>query len=80
MPTKPREFGVGILEARYSKDGINGPYGTAITQDGVIVADFITAGILQGIKIRAVDNNFIVEMYDGKIRFIKKMEQMKQKC
>ena len=56
----------------YSKDGINGPYGTAITQDGAIVADFITAGILQGIKIRAVDNNFIVEMYDGKIRFIKK--------
>ena len=45
----------------YSKDGINGPYGTAITQDGAIVADFITAGILQGIKIRAVDNNFIVD-------------------
>lgn len=30
----------------YSSTGYNGPYGTAMTQDGAIVADFITAGIL----------------------------------
>ena len=30
----------------YSKTGYNGPYGLAITQDGAIVADFITAGTL----------------------------------
>ncbi|WP_181004120.1 phage tail spike protein, partial [Bacillus thuringiensis] len=32
----------------YSSTGVNGPYGTAITNDGRIVADFITAGILSG--------------------------------
>lgn len=56
----------------YSKNGVNGPYGTAITQDGAIVADFITAGTLQGIKIRAVDNEFIIQLYNGKLKFLKK--------
>ncbi|EOO36951.1 phage minor structural protein [Bacillus cereus VD133] len=32
----------------YSFTGVNGPYGTAITSDGRIVADFITAGTLSG--------------------------------
>lgn len=30
----------------YSTNGYNGPYTTAITQDGSIVADFITSGVL----------------------------------
>lgn len=30
----------------YSSDGYDGPYETAITQDGAIVADFITAGTM----------------------------------
>lgn len=30
----------------YSKNGYNGPYTTAITQDGAIVADFMTTGTL----------------------------------
>nr|DAM46739.1 MAG TPA: tail protein [Caudoviricetes sp.] len=30
----------------YSKNGYNGPYATAITQDGKIVADFITVGTM----------------------------------
>lgn len=30
----------------YSENGYNGPYTTAITQDGAIVADFITAGTM----------------------------------
>lgn len=37
----------------HSKNGYNGPYETAITQDGRIVADFITAGILIGNIIKA---------------------------
>lgn len=35
----------------YSRDGINGPYKTAITMDGAIVAEFISAGILNGMVI-----------------------------
>lgn len=35
----------------YSSTGINGPYGIAITNDGQIVADFITAGTLNVSKI-----------------------------
>ena len=33
--------------------GYNGPYTTAITQDGAIVADFITTGILNAQRIKA---------------------------
>ncbi len=36
----------------YSSRGINGPYETAITNDGRIVADFITAGTLTGNLVR----------------------------
>lgn len=37
----------------YSKNGYNGPYTTAITQGGAIVADFITAGVLNAAIITA---------------------------
>ena len=37
----------------HSKNGYNGPFGTAVTQDGAIVADFITAGTLRAIEIAA---------------------------
>ena len=37
----------------YSSTGINGPYTTAITQDGQIVADFIKAGTLSGDVVKA---------------------------
>lgn len=37
----------------FSKNGYNGPYGTAITQKGEIVADFITAGTMTANIIRA---------------------------
>ena len=36
----------------FSSTGYNGTYGTAITNDGRIVADFITAGILNGNVLR----------------------------
>ncbi len=35
----------------YSKNGYNGTYGIAMTMDGAIVADFITAGTLNAINI-----------------------------
>lgn len=37
----------------YSSDGYDGPYGTAITMDGQIVADYITTGTLTANLIRA---------------------------
>ena len=37
----------------YSSSGYNGPYGLAITQDGAIVADFITTGVLTANLIKA---------------------------
>lgn len=36
----------------YSSTGINGPYGTAITMDGSIVANFITSGSMTADRIR----------------------------
>ena len=38
----------------YSSSGINGPYSTAITQDGSIVADFITAGVMSVDRIQGL--------------------------
>lgn len=37
----------------FSSNGYGGPYGTAITSDGQIVADYITAGTLNGDLIQA---------------------------
>lgn len=63
----------------YSSNGVNGPYGLAMTQDGAIVADFITAGILSGILVQGValktldDENFQVVMEGGKVTFEKQV-------
>lgn len=46
----------------YSSTGINGPYELAMTRDGSIVADFITAGILSGILVQG---NVIKSIGDG---------------
>ncbi len=62
----------------YSSTGINGQYGLAMTRDGHIVADFIKAGTLEGIKIRSVNDKFIVEMYNGKVRFIRNLGNGKE--
>lgn len=35
----------------YSSNGYDGPYETAITMDGAIIADFVSAGTLQGVKV-----------------------------
>lgn len=39
----------------YSGNGYNGPYGTAITADGKIVADYIAAGTLNAAMIRVIN-------------------------
>ena len=49
----------------FSKTGYNGPYSTAITQDGAIVADFITAGTFNGNLIKTGR----IESHDGKVYF-----------
>lgn len=46
----------------FSANGYNGPYTTAITQDGSIVADFITTGVLQ-----SVDGSFKMNLATGEI-------------
>lgn len=63
----------------YSNNGVNGPYGLAMTQDGAIVADFITAGILSGILVQGValktldDVDFQVVIEGGQIDFEKQV-------
>lgn len=44
----------------YSKNGINGPYELAMTQDGRIVADFITAGQMDVARIKGLNTLAIV--------------------
>lgn len=62
----------------YSNNGVNGPFETAITQDGSIVANFITAGILTGILVQGValktldDKDFQVVVEGGKVAFERK--------
>lgn len=56
----------------YSSKGYNGPYTTAITQDGAIVADFITAGSLTANIIKAgalssAAGNFVIDLDGGAI-------------
>lgn len=57
----------------FSRNGINGPYETAITQNGEIVADFITTGqlsaeLIKGGTLRLGSNlnqNGLLEVYDA---------------
>lgn len=44
---------------------------TAWSMNGVFNADFIKAGTLEGVKLRSIDDNFIVEIHSGKIKFIR---------
>lgn len=49
----------------YSKNGYNGPYALAMTQDGQIVADFITAGTMNANMVRAG----VLQSNDGDVSF-----------
>nr|WP_207186877.1 phage tail spike protein [Lactococcus lactis] len=54
------------------QDVHNGKSNTAWTLDGTFNANFINAGVLQGVKIRSINDDFIIELDQGKIRFIKR--------
>lgn len=54
------------------QDVHSGKSNTAWTLDGTFNANFINAGVLQGVKIRSVNNDFIIELDNGRIRFIKR--------
>lgn len=60
------------------QDVHNGAGKTAWTMDGVFNADFIKAGTLEGVKLRSVNNKFIVEISDGKVRFLKNLGNGKE--
>lgn len=53
----------------YSSNGYNGPFKTAITQNGAIVADFITAGEINGalIKANTVSSSAISQSFKNEI-------------
>jgi phage minor structural protein len=58
----------------YSGTGYNGPYGTAITSDGKINADFIITGklnaaIISGGVISAADGSFSLNLNSGHLSF-----------
>lgn len=53
----------------FSSTGYNGEYSTAITMDGSIVADFITAGVLNGALLQAdsVESTAISQHYKSEV-------------
>jgi phage minor structural protein len=63
----------------YSDNGVNGPFGIAMTSKGEIVADFIKAGILSGILVQGValktldDKDFQLVAEGGQLSFEKKV-------
>lgn len=67
------KFGLGGLG--FSSEGIDGPYGIAITQDGKIVADYITAGHLNTNVIEGY-NQLVsqVQSLTDLMNFIKEVE------
>lgn len=53
----------------YSSTGVNGPYGLAMTQDGAIVADFITSGVMNAARITAgILSAILIQSLDGKVK------------
>lgn len=60
--------GIGFIDGNFNLDNFK----TAWTIDGIFNADFIKAGTLQGIKIRSISNDFVVQINDGKIKFLKR--------
>ena len=60
----------------YSNTGYNGEYGTAMTMDGSIVADYITTGQLSADRVRtgtieSVNKETVINLNNGEIKFTK---------
>ena len=61
------------LDGTFVADFIRtGTFNADLIKTGTINADLIKAGVLSGIKIRSVNNDFIIELDNGRIRFIKR--------
>lgn len=66
----------------YSRNGYNGPFELAITNDGAIVADFITAGTLRGelleagsVRATAISSGYKAEVTDEITNATNEVEQ-----
>lgn len=69
----------GPFNTAWTLDGVfvadfirTGTFNADLIKTGTINADLIKAGVLSGIKIRSVNNDFIIELDNGRIRFIKR--------
>jgi hypothetical protein len=49
----------------FSESGYNGPYGTAMTIDGHIVADYVDTGILTSVQIKSSDDTISIDLANG---------------
>lgn len=63
--------GLGFLKGDFWK----AEYNNAWTIDGILNADFIKAGTLNGIRIQAEDEDFLIDIFNGKIRFVNSKEK-----
>ena len=66
----------------FSRNGYNGPYELAITNDGAIVADFITTGTLRGelleadsVRATAISSGYKAEVTDEITNATNEVEQ-----
>lgn len=65
MNTAQRVWRWNVNGFAFSRNGVNGPYTTAITMDGKIVADFILAGTLSATLVRGG----VLQSQNGMLRF-----------
>lgn len=61
IETATRVWRWNLAGLGYSNSGVGGPFGLAMTMDGQIVANFITAGTLRGVKIENGSGTFAVD-------------------
>lgn len=57
--------GLGFSQGK----GWKGPFKNGWSIDGILNADFIKAGILNGVRIQAEDEKFLIDMFKGLISF-----------
>jgi hypothetical protein len=53
----------------FSTTGWRGPFTNAWTIDGILNADFIRAGVLDGIEVHSRNENYDIELLNGEIKF-----------
>lgn len=58
--------GIGFIDGDFNLDNFK----TAWTIDGVFNANFIKAGVLRGVKIQAISQNFMIELFNGAMKYM----------